>query len=151
MKTLAQRFDEKFTPEPMSGCWLWFGAVNSPGYGKIWDGEKVEMAHRMSYRLFVGDIPLGLIICHRCDNPACVNPEHLFPGTMKDNSVDCVAKGRNFVPREEQSTLNQAQVEEIRSLPRRLPFGSAPALAAHYGLSVGGMYKVRNGSRWGHV
>lgn len=83
-----------------NGCWLWTGPTMSQfGYGriKVKAGEGYsahEYAHRTSYALFRGEIPDGLCVCHRCDVPACINPEHLFLGTYKDNTQDAIAKGR---------------------------------------------------------
>lgn len=150
MSSLQARFEAKFMPEPMSGCWLWYGAVNNHGYGKIWDGEKIEMAHRLAYRLHNGAIPAGVWVLHRCDNPACVNPQHLFLGTPKDNSQDMAAKGRAGKSKHA-AKISALQATEIQQLPHRLGFGEARRLAAHYGLSAGGFYKVRRGQRWGHA
>ena len=77
-----------------SGCWVWTGANNGLGYGVMRLGLKQVYAHRFSYEQFVSPIPDGLCICHKCDNPRCVNPDHLFLGTQKDNMQDCSRKGR---------------------------------------------------------
>lgn len=87
------RFEAKFKIVD-SGCWIWQAADGGNGYGKIWDGEIVEQAHRFSYRLYRGEIRDSLYVCHKCDVTQCVNPEHLFLGTAKDNTADCIAKGR---------------------------------------------------------
>ena len=76
-------------------CWLWIGGHYNHGYGKFWNGDRYEGAHRASYRIFVGPIPPDMLVCHTCDNPSCVNPDHLFVGTMKDNMQDSLTKGRN--------------------------------------------------------
>ncbi len=88
-------FTEKISPEPTSGCWLWT-AGESHGYGVIGDGHGgAEFAHRASWRIFRGDIPSGMNVCHHCDVPFCVNPDHLFIGTQKDNVRDMANKGRH--------------------------------------------------------
>ncbi len=76
-------------------CWLWVGARNPKDYGKLGLYGKTLASHRVSYELSFGPIPDGLAVLHKCDNPPCVRPDHLFLGTLKDNSQDCLAKGRN--------------------------------------------------------
>ncbi len=99
-RTLEDRFNEKWTPEPFSGCWLWTAGVMVGGYGQIFirsldDGrKKFDGAHRVSWRLFKGEIPEGMFVCHRCDTQSCVNPDHLFLGTAADNTRDSIQKGR---------------------------------------------------------
>ncbi len=96
--TLIDRLITKTRKEP-SGCVVFTGSINRTGYGRIGRGRhQVSMsAHRASYELFIGPIPAGLWVLHRCDNPPCVNPVHLFLGTGKDNTQDCIAKGRFIV------------------------------------------------------
>ena len=94
MKTLIERFEAKISPEPMSGCWLWTASTDGGGYGHIRINKQLLKAPRVSYELFKGIIPPGLCVCHKCDTPACVNPDHLFLGTQKANAIDKVRKGR---------------------------------------------------------
>ena len=82
-------------------CWIWQGWKDRCGYGCTQFGcgrksrvGKVKKAHRVSYEFYVGPIPKGMYVCHKCDTPACVNPEHLFLGSQKDNMADCSSKGR---------------------------------------------------------
>lgn len=80
------------------GCWEWCGSRKGGrygGYGTIFYGGKTESAHRVAYQLTYGVIPDGMVVCHRCDHPPCVRPDHLFLGTLSDNAQDCVNKGRH--------------------------------------------------------
>jgi hypothetical protein len=76
-------------------CWLWTAHRNRQGYGTLRVQKRTRMAHRVAWELENGPIPSGLQVCHRCDNPPCVNPAHLFLGTSQDNKLDSVAKGRH--------------------------------------------------------
>lgn len=76
------------------GCWEWLGSKIN-GYGQFYYEGKNYRAHRLSYKIFIGPTPDDLFVCHKCDNPGCVNPKHLFLGTNSDNQKDCVAKGRH--------------------------------------------------------
>jgi hypothetical protein len=91
-----ENFMQKVKKVPISGCWIWMGAGNEKKYGTIhltkWHSIQ---AHRASYMMFKGPINKGLYVCHKCDVPACVNPDHLFLGTSGDNAKDMVAKNRH--------------------------------------------------------
>lgn len=90
---LKQRFWRKVELSP-DGCWNWVGGHTKRGYGRFWDGTKKVLPNRFLYELTVGPIPDGFLLCHTCDNPPCVNPEHQFVGTHKDNQEDAMNKGR---------------------------------------------------------
>ncbi len=120
MKLIEQRFWAKVLKT--EGCWLWQGAKNIQGYGKLGRGKKQEgtiAAHRLSYELTFGPIPEGKYILHKCDNPGCVRPDHLFIGSQTDNLIDMTLKGhRRFRTHSGENNgrakLTLAQVNKIR-------------------------------------
>jgi hypothetical protein len=92
-RPLAERFWEKVNVGTPDECWTWAACTNPLGYGWINVNNSGELAHRISWLINHGEIPEGLVICHKCDNPPCVNPNHLFLGTQKDNMQDYARKG----------------------------------------------------------
>lgn len=85
-------------PEKLHDCWIWINGTDRKGYGRFYIGRKSLAAHRVSYLIFKGNIDDGLCVCHTCDTPQCVNPDHLWVGTIQDNNLDRDKKGRN-IPR----------------------------------------------------
>lgn len=89
---VSPRFDANV--QKGDGCWEWSGSLMNSGYGRFNLKKRWQSAHRMAYSATHGPIPEGLLVCHKCDNPRCVRPSHLFLGTCKDNVHDCIRKGR---------------------------------------------------------
>jgi hypothetical protein len=151
IRPLIERFEEKFVPEPNSGCWLWTAATKELGYGVIGVGSRghgTDKAHRVSWKLYRGEIPAGMVVCHKCDTPACVNPDHLFLGTLGDNMRDCVRKGRNFLPdnRGERAKWAKLTLEAVRDIKTRRM--SSPKFAALYGCSRSAIARIWEGRNW---
>lgn len=134
MKTLYERLIEKVEIITETGCWIFTGALKTKGYGDLWRNGKVIGAHKISYEMFVGPVPDGLDVCHRCDVRCCVNPHHLFIGTRSENMQDCKAKGRQ--PRVTKFTPEQ--VIDIRKSSM-----STKELAAMYGVHFMTIYNIR--------
>lgn len=100
------------------GCWIWTGAITERGYGVIRNGNKFIRSHRASYMIYKGD-PNNLFVCHTCDVPSCVNPDHLFLGTCQDNINDRDRKGRHRIikgQKRKQSVLNDTIVMRVVNL-----------------------------------
>lgn len=114
-RPIKDRLFELSTPEPNSGCWLWSGRANRRGYGVLYVRGKNLFAHRVSYEEHRGPIPPGLLVCHKCDNPPCINPDHLFVGTQSDNLTDMHRKKRHHAHRPEYRALLSRKVREARA------------------------------------
>jgi hypothetical protein len=141
-----RRFWKRAMPEPNTGCWLWFGCSVRRGYGTINVHGKAERAHRFAYEQFVGPIPPGLQVLHRCDVTCCVNPEHLFLGTFADNMRDRNKKGRQARDvRNGGAKLNRREVREIFFATE-----THPVLARRYGVHVNTVWRIKAGKKWAH-
>lgn len=105
-------FDDKYIPVPESGCWLWVGPINKYGYGDDRFNEH-RRAHRQSWIHHYGEIPEGMLVLHKCDVRSCINPDHLFLGTHKDNTQDMIKKGRKAYSAPPKKVTDE-QVKEIR-------------------------------------
>jgi hypothetical protein len=138
---------------PFSGCWIWTGAIAEHGYGRYGKGDKY--AHRLSYEFFVGPVPPELFVCHRCDIPCCVNPSHLFLGTIQDNTADMYAKGRDRHPRGERHSnakLTTEQVIAIRAEYRAWDrSASTTALGLKYGVDRKSIHAIIQRKKWAHI
>jgi hypothetical protein len=153
---LLERFMAKVERIPIAGCWIWTAATKEFGYGVIGLGPRsngIEKAHRTSWKLFRGDIPSGMNVLHRCGVASCVNPDHLYIGTLKDNSRDTFLMGRAKFPdnrgeRAKWAKLTSADVLRIYSLQGK---ESAAKLAKEYGVCRGNIHNIWTGRSWRSV
>jgi len=143
---LQERFNRLVQVATDSGCWLWQGAINSDGYGNMRDENgKVESSHRIAWRIFKGQIPPKMSVLHKCDNPPCANPDHLFLGFQVDNNIDCYKKGRrnNNGVNNPRCKLTKETVDKIRIDGR-----VSHIIASEYGISSSHVRRLKNGKDW---
>lgn len=150
MKDYAAKLSANLTATA-SGCHEWTGYRLPTGYGRTRYLGKNVLAHRLAWLVFRGSIPDGRLVCHKCDNPPCCNPAHLFLGTHRDNSCDAMKKGRmkaalsslaKITRFRRLRVLTDQQVEEIRTSKE-----SGRALAARFGCSAANVSMIRRGKR----
>jgi len=155
VRSPEERFWEKVNiPDDRNLCWLWTACVNPAGYGVFaLSRTKQTIASRYSYLLNTGSIPKDMFILHKCDNPPCVNPEHLFVGTQKDNMMDKVNKGRGTKGEQVGSSkLLEKEVLEIKNSFKDNPvFGAQIKLARTYKVDVKTIQRILTNQIWKHV
>lgn len=152
-----EEFMKRVEPDTNGGCWFWSGAPGAGGYGVLWFEGRYQKAHRVSWALHNGFMPdRSVKVCHKCDVPACVNPDHLWLGSQADNVADMVRKGRGRCgepmvgSRNPMSALTEEQVSEIRLL---LLIGAhtQAEIARSYGVSPMTLSRIANFQTWPHV
>lgn len=146
--TVSDRFWSKVNKT--EACWLWQGNKYTSGYGQFYyteaHKEHTVATHRVSYQLAKGEIPPGLLVLHKCDVRNCVNPDHLWLGTYKDNMIDCVAKGRNAKTPITARKLTQEQADTIRT---EIKSGlSRRQLSFRYKISMSSIYQIERGNTY---
>lgn len=153
-----ERIKRLSAPDPVSGCWRWSGTTRG-GYGRLMIGSRINQtrksvsAHRLSYETFVGAVPAGMEVCHKCDNRRCVNPQHLFVGSRQANIDDRENKGRGGQRHGEKNgnaKLTANDVEQIRSSfsPRRI---TRQMLAERFGVSESTIKDILIGRKWSTI
>jgi hypothetical protein len=151
-ESIANRLYKNIYKNPLNGCWEWTDSKSKQGHGRIGYRDKVYLTHRLSYEISIGEIPDGKNVCHKCDNPPCINPEHLFVGTQKDNISDMVSKGRGFqlppMPGEI-NHLAKLSNEDAKIIREKLKNGATGiSLAKEYRISVSGISKIKLGKSY---
>lgn len=150
------RFMSWVTPVTESGCWIWHGCSDPKGYGRFRRGGEraTVLSHRFSWEMFRGGIPTGMFVCHKCDTPACVNPDHLWLGTNADNVADMDAKSRRNNPhpkpmRGENHYRAKFTDDDIRRI--KADNRTQEAIASEYGVRQNTISRIKSGVRWGHL
>ena len=130
-------------------CWIWQGKKQTGGYGQFRFKGKLILAHRLSYIFECGPIPEGMCVLHKCDNPSCCNPKHLYLGTKKDNARDRDRKGRmadTRGSRNPNSKFTEKEIQGIRSDIRKIQM-----VADDYSVHASTIYDIKNHVTWKHV
>lgn len=145
------RFWSKVDKRGPNECWRWFGKTDKLGYGRFSSGHsKHRLAHRVSFALASRDAGAA-VVCHRCDTPACVNPEHLFLGTQADNLADMRDKGRGrYIPHHGESN-GRAKINSLQALEIKTSSESLASLARRFQISAQHASKIRKGKKWAHI
>ena len=147
--TPEERFDRSYIENAETGCWEWSEHLSPKGYGIINIKTYPRRAHRFAYERFVGPIPEGAVVCHKCDNPKCVNPAHLFVGISADNVADKVRKGRQATGRNvASSVLTDDAVKEIRRLAAYM---TQTDIAKMFGVTQANVSEIVRRKTWRHI
>lgn len=150
---------QQYRVDISTGCWIWLGRKDKDGYGKVKRNGKTIRAHRLFYEHHKGKIPRGLLVRHTCDNPPCVNPEHLLLGTQLDNERDKDSRGRrphspslvcrDAMPRGE--AHHNAVLTTRKVLAIRCSADSARTLARQYNVHPCTIHRIRSNKAWAHI
>lgn len=157
--SVAERFHDKYEPIPWTGCWVWTAATKEHGYGVLGRGKRSQgliKAHRLSFLLHKGKIPRGQVVMHECNNPSCVNPDHLKAGTRKENQQYMVKCNRHKTPdnrgeKAKWSKLNEAAAREILNAYATKTKGTGTELAKKFNVSRSAIYEIWNGKNWAYL
>jgi len=152
-KTPKERLYNKFTIDSKTGCWNWTAGLLKDGYGSFAFKPFAQSAHRGSWIIHNGAIPDGMLVCHRCDNRRCVNPDHLFLGTYLDNNHDMIEKCRAIYPCGSKSFWSKLTEKQVLEIRKRHANGDITQrkLAQEYGIGYKAINKIIKRQRWNHV
>jgi len=151
-KSIVERFERHIEYIPESGCHWWIAGVCKDGYGKFKAHGCMQKAHRFAYLAYVGRIPTGIMVLHTCDNPSCVNPEHLFLGTAMDNARDRDKKHRGGSAKGIINSGAKLCDEDIVGIRKKRNLGcSLKEIAKEYGVREPTISVIANRKAWRHV
>ena len=145
--SIAERLDYHAMPELNTGCWIWMLADDGGGYGLLQVKGKSLKAHRLQWERFNGPIPEGMRVCHHCDVRCCVNPDHLFLCTHRENMEDAARKGR--IPRGEKAVHSKLTADQARAILK--DERSSRVIGLDYGISKTSVCDIKIGKNWKHI
>ncbi len=150
--SLKEYIESSFKINSKNNCWEWLKSLKKTGHGNAWWNGKHEIAHRLSWMFYEGIIPDGLNVLHKCDNPKCVNPDHLFLGTYLDNNRDRKLKGRNANTNGEKNPFSKLKEFQVIEIINKLRKGVKGAhLAKLYSVSPDTIGKIKSGKNWAYL
>lgn len=155
-KTL-KRFEDKYIPVPESGCWLWEAGMSIHGYGQFSLLPITTKAHRAAWIIYRGPIPQSMCVLHKCDVRCCVNPDHLFLGTLLDNNIDRDRKGRRGNVHKNRTKYARGEKNGITKLTNEIVLeiykaeGTEKQVAEQYDLHQTTVHRIKTGKRWAHI
>lgn len=150
--SLQNYLESSFLKCDIESCWEWQRSFKVFGYGNAWWEGKHHIAHRLVYQFYVGEIPKGLNVCHKCDNPKCVNPHHLFLGSYLDNNRDRKNKARNANTHGERNPFAKLTETNVLDIYKRLKNGEkGKHIAKIYSVSAHTISKIKHGVNWSYL
>jgi predicted XRE-type DNA-binding protein len=152
-RPIELRLWEKINKLSINECWPWMGSLTDKGYGRLTNNRRISLAHRLVFESVKGKIPSDIFVCHKCDNPRCCSPRHLFLGTAADNNSDRHTKGRNARQKGENNgmaKITEDEVFEIRRLAKTAKL-SQTIIAERYGLTQSMVSRIKRGIAWRHI
>ena len=148
-----KRFESKYLPDPNSGCWLWTAGIDSSGYGTFLYNGRTLGAHKVAYLLYKGEIPTGLLVLHSCDVRCCVNPSHLFLGTLYDNMQDRNSKGRQARLRGSNNGNSKLTAEQVHIIYTSYNGKdiNITTLGKEFNVDPSTIHLILKGRNWSHL